>query len=292
MGTLARSWALTKACFGILRREKYLAWFPILSGLSALLVLAPVISGAIYGVLMLIEQREASGSKELSLEWKIGGWAALLGVYFISYFIATFFNVGLISCVLNRLHGKPASLGLGIRAAMSRLRQIAGWALLGATVGVVLQAIEQRVGILGRIVTRFIGLAWSLVTFMIAPVIAFEGLGPVDAVKRSAALFKQTWGEQLAFRIGIGSALSLIFFMFAMLIVCVGVFAVMATGSSHSTAIGLWVMALAALLVIGGVLLAIVSSCLTSIYHAVLYSFAVTGRSPEDFDASLMPQRA
>lgn len=295
MGKIGRSWALTKSCFRILRRDRYLAWFPVLSGLSGLLVLAPLIAG---GIALAVH---ASQSGALNDAWfeqhrtgvKVGGFAALLVLYFIGYFLATFFNVGLISCVLNRLEGKPASLRSGLHTAWSRKGQIAGWALLGATVGVVLQAIEERVGILGKVVTWLVGLAWALVTFLVAPVIAFEGLGPIDALKRSATLFKQTWGEQLAFRVGIGAALSLLFFLFFVLVLGVGIAVPALTGLLASpAALGLWIAALLLLVLTTGVMLSIVSSCLTSIYHAVLYSYAVTGMLPDEFDAGMLPQRA
>jgi len=293
MGRIGRSWALTKSCFRILRREKYLAWFPVLSGLSGMLVLAPLIAGAIALAVHGVSSLDQGWFDRHRTELKVGGAAALFLLYFVGYFLSTFFNVGLISCVLSRLEGKPTSFGRGMKTAWSRLGKIAGWAFLGATVGVVLQAIESRVGFLGQLAVRFVGLAWSLVTFLVAPVIAFEGLGPVDAVKRSAALFKQTWGEQLAFRFGIGTALSMLFLLFTLVVVGVGIAVPALTGmAAGGTALGLWVIGLFLFVFASGVALAIVSSCLTSIYHAVLYSYAVTGMLADEFDAGLLPQRA
>ena len=78
------------------------------------------------------------------------------------------------------------------------------WAVLSATVSLVLRAIEERAGIVGRIVGSLVGLAWSLVTFLVLPVLVIEQLGPIDAVKRSAELFKQTWGENMIANAGIG----------------------------------------------------------------------------------------
>ena len=59
-------------------------------------------------------------------------------------------------------------------------------------------------GIVGRIVGSLVGLAWSLVTFLVLPVLVIEQIGPIQAVKRSAELFKHTWGENMIANAGIG----------------------------------------------------------------------------------------
>jgi hypothetical protein len=48
---------------------------------------------------------------------------------------------------------------------------------MSATVGIILHLIERRAGILGRIATSFIGIAWSLATFFVVPVLILENKG-------------------------------------------------------------------------------------------------------------------
>ena len=72
----------------------------------------------------------------------------------------------------------------------------------------VLQAIEERFGIIGTIVARLVGLAWNLVTFLVVPILVLEDLGVGDALKRSKDLFKKTWGENVIGQFGLGASAS------------------------------------------------------------------------------------
>src|SRR5262249_31939363 len=109
-----------------------------------------------------------------------------------------------VSCALFRFQGGSATLGDGLRAAGSRLPQIAAWALLAATVGMVLRAIEERVSWIGKWVVSLIGLAWTVVTYFVVPILAVERGGPAAAVRRSAELLRKTWGEDLAGQFSLG----------------------------------------------------------------------------------------
>ena len=78
------------------------------------------------------------------------------------------------------------------------------WALLTATVGLVLQALRDRAGRLGDFVIGLIGLAWDVATFLVVPAIVIDDHGAWDGVKQSGSLLRQTWGENLAARVGFG----------------------------------------------------------------------------------------
>jgi hypothetical protein len=83
-------------------------------------------------------------------------------------------------------HGREASVGDGLAVARSRFSQIAGWAAVSTVVGLVLSALENQGGVAGQIFGRVLAVGWSLITFLAAPVIAFEGTGPIETLKRSA----------------------------------------------------------------------------------------------------------
>ena len=142
---------------------------------------------------------------------------------------------------------------------------------------VIIQAIEERFGILGRIIASLIGAAWNVVTFLTVPIIVFEDLGPIAALKRSGHLLKQTWGENLMAQIGLG-LIGLIAFIPGAIVIALGI----AAGD---------VLVTVPLVAIGAVLLAIamsIVSALSGIYRTALYRYAVDGQVPPAFASTDM----
>ena len=119
-------------------------------------------------------------------------------------FVVIFFNAALVFAADRRLEGQAVTIGEAMHESAARAHVLLPWAIVSATVSIVLRAIEQRGGILGRIVGTIAGVAWAVVTFLVLPVLVFEGVGPIAAVKRSGSLFKKTWGENLVANAGIG----------------------------------------------------------------------------------------
>ena len=150
-------------------------------------------------------------------------WVALFLYYFINYFIIVFFNCALVACAMIRFRGGDPTVRDGLKAARERLGLIAAWALLAATVGVILRMIEERVGFLGKIVTAILGAAWTIATFFVVPVLVMENLGPVDAAKRSVGIVKKAWGESIVGNAGVGI---LTFLAVLLLVIPCGVLAV------------------------------------------------------------------
>ena len=93
------------------------------------------------------------------------------------------------------------------QVANSRLHRLLPWALVSATVSMILSLLE-RYGIVGRIVAGLVGLAWNLVTFLTIPILVIEDVGVGDAFKRSKELFKKTWGENVVGQAGLGVSAS------------------------------------------------------------------------------------
>jgi hypothetical protein len=107
--------------------------------------------------------------------------------------------------------------------ARSRVVAIALWALVATLVGVVLRALEQLPvgGVAGRVAEWVGGVAWSLASFFVVPVLALEDVGVGMALRRSARTIRARWGESITGAGVIGAA-----FMFGVF----GVFAVLAAG--------------------------------------------------------------
>jgi hypothetical protein len=195
VGTFDRSIALAKASWGVLRRDKELAVLPLISVLAWL-----VIAATFFAPIALVANDASNGDSWTSnpVTWVLG----FAGYVALSY-VVIFFNAAIVCGADERLRGGDPTVGSALRGAMDRAGVLLPWAVLSATVSLILRAIEERSGLLGRIVAGLVGIAWSLVTFLVLPILVVERIGVVDAVKRSTELFKRTWGEQVVTNGGI-----------------------------------------------------------------------------------------
>lgn len=277
-GKFARSWALMKASAAVLRSDKSLLVFPLLSGICVLLVAASFLIPV--GVMMIGGDH---AGQDFQQRMSAGSYLLMFGFYLVQYFVIIFFQTALTGVALMHLRGEPTSVGAGFALARAKLPQILGYALIAATVGLLLRMIQERLGLVGRFVVGLIGLAWTVATFLVVPVLASKDVGPIDAVKHSAELLKRSWGENLIGNGGIG----IVFGLFLMLAVLVGAALVVGAAMTHSiVAIVLAVL----LVVIGIVLLGLIQSSLQGIYAAALYRYAEAGEASVGFDQALLQQ--
>ena len=189
---IMRSFELVKASWRILMEDKKLLAFPIMSGIITLLVVATFVVPLII----------SNGAYSLATD-SVTGIVLLFLFYLVCYFVVIFFNVGLISCVHAKLNGKDMTVREGLSAAGRHLGSIVAWAVIAATVGLILHMIEDRAGLLGQIAAAVVGGVWSLVTLFVMPVLAFEDKNVFSAMKESLELFKKTWGESVVGTISI-----------------------------------------------------------------------------------------
>lgn len=263
MGRLATGWQLTKVSLRILRQDKELLVFPFLSGLLLVAVL-----GAFVGGIFLTAGFDTFfvGS---------GVWIGIVFMvvyYLVAFFLGIFFNAAVIGAAMIRLNGGHPTLSDGLRIARENLGRIFIWALFAATVAMILRMIQERVGIIGKIVIGFLGIAWSLGTYFVVPVLIYEKLGPWAAVKRSASIFRATWGETLTGGFTLGGI-----FVLAGL---AGILPIILGGLVGGVT-GVLIGALVA--VVYWVLLGLVASAANSILVAALYRYATTGKVAEEF---------
>ncbi|NID05011.1 hypothetical protein HBF26_08945 [Luteibacter jiangsuensis] len=276
MGKFARSWALMKASANILRQDKELMLFPLLAGFASLLVIATFA----WPVWTLFAHHQADFEGQRQHVSPLFMLVSFL-FYFVQYGVVIFFNVALASAALIRLDGGNPTLGDGIRTAMGKLPNIIGYALIAATVGMILRALQERLGFVGRIVAGFLGFGWTVATFLVVPVLAAQDVGPVDAVKRSTSLLKQTWGENLIGNAGIGVAGGILTFC---LIFASGVL-FFAAAATHSVALMVIVGVVA---VIALMALSLFQTAMHGVYSAALYRFAEEGDPGQGFDRALL----
>jgi hypothetical protein len=277
-GKFARSWALMKASATVLRSDKSLLLFPLLSGACTLLVAA---SFLIPVALMLIGGEHAG--QDFQQRMSVGTYLLMFAFYLVQYFVIIFFQTALTGVALMHLRGEPTSVAAGFALARSRLPHIFGYALIAATVGLLLRMVQERLGLIGRLVVGFLGLAWTVATFLVVPILASEDVGPVDAVQRSVALLKRSWGENLIGNGGIGVVFGLLMVL-AVLLSAVLIGGAVAMQSVVAIAVA------AVVVVLGFVLLGLVQSSLQGIYAAALYRYAEAGEASVGFDQALLQQ--
>ena len=256
-GRLQNSIDLAKASWGVLREDRKLTVLPLLSGLSML-----VVALAFFGPVALIVDNGSNGSSK-PLAWILGA----VGYLAVTY-VLVFFNAALVFAADKRLRGEPVTIGEAIHAAGARAHVLLPWAVLSATVSIALRALEERAGIVGRIVGSLIGLAWSLVTFLVLPVLVIEQLGPIQAVKRSTELFKRTWGENMIANAGIG--------IVALVATLVGALPCVLLISIGGPIAVIGIVALVAWVIA----VQLVAASLTGILQMALYRFATEGSVP------------
>ncbi|HXX93238.1 MAG TPA: DUF6159 family protein [Planctomycetota bacterium] len=270
---ISNSFALVRHSWAILKKDKEILVFPVLSGLSSMAAAASFIIPV-----FVLSHHEEMTHRDQRLAWYVMAFA----FYLVSYFITIFFNVGVMTCASIRMDGGTPTLKDGFRGAFRNLGSILAWSFVAATVGMILRAVERRAGLIGRIVVSLLGAAWSMVTYFVVPVMIFEGAGVGRSIKRSGELFKKTWGEAVAGSGGMG----FVFFCLAML----GLIPV---------AVSFWMVRKGAggiaLAVLGGAMtlgywiaLGVVAAALQGIFHVALFRYASTGRVPSDYPEELV----
>src|SRR5467141_3716528 len=191
-------WQLTKVSLGVLRKEKGLILLPFLSLL---------ITGAVW-ILFFITIFLLTAPADVFGYWLF--YVGLAIVYFVTFFVSIYFNAAVMGAAMIRLNGGDPTISDGLKVARTNIRRIAGWALVTATIGLVLRAIAERFGFIGRIIAGALGAAWGIVTYLVVPVLIFEKIGPWAAVKRSGSLLRQTWGEAAGGYLSLGGIIVLL----------------------------------------------------------------------------------
>jgi Family of unknown function (DUF6159) len=266
MGRLSNTLDLAKVSWAVLKKDRELLVIPVLSFVSAIVVLAALMIPAIALIDTSGTGEDGSGGPALAI---IGIIAALaLSI------ISVFFNGALVAGAHERLTGGDPTVSSAMRRAMSRIGGLLPWAMLTGSVGLVLQALRERAGLLGRFVIGLVGMAWEVATFLVVPAIIIDEHGAVDGLKRSGALLKDTWGENIAARVGFG------LLGFIAIIPAVILVAIMGSLGGVALVVGI-VIAVAYI-----ALVVVVLTALNAIFQTALYLYATSGTVPTGFENS------
>jgi hypothetical protein len=187
----SNGWTITKHSFKVLKANKQLILFPFLSGISLILLLTSFVVVVLAGAGWEVEN---IGYDENDT---VVTYLFVFLYYLVNYFVVVFFNTALVHCTRLYFHGEEVTIRKGLEYSLSRIGTILAWAAFAATVGTILKIVQENLGWLGKIITGLIGIVWSIATFFVVPVLAYESVGPLGAFKRSSQLMRQKWGESL-----------------------------------------------------------------------------------------------
>ena len=269
----ARSWRLIKASTAVLQDDGELLLLPILSGAAGIAVSGAFIWQALNdGTFDSLKQGQP-GTLPASL------YVWLFAFYLVQYFVIIFFNTALVGAALDRLEGRDPTVRSALALAFRRIGPIFGYAIASATIGILIRFIGERLGIVGRLIGAGAGLAWTVMTFLVIPVLAAEGIGPVEAIERSVGLLKKTWGENIVGSAGISLVMG-----FAGFVAGLAFIAGVKLMPDHQ-AIALALMTAGGLAFVG---ILAYGAALSAVYSAAVYYYAVVGEPPVDFDRELI----
>jgi hypothetical protein len=281
----SRSWKLTKLSFSVIRGDKELLIFPVLSALFSLAVLA-----AFWMPLQTFWNQTASTGHSSVLQWVL-----LFLLYFILNFFATFFSVCAVHIIKKRLEGGKEPLSESFAFAFSRIHLIISWSLVAATVSVLLRMLESLaggrksanpvsivVGLLMSLILVGLKISWSIVTLFVVPAMVYKELGPLDAIKESTLAIKKTWGESLVRHYGLGLVEFLV--MVVGIVVLGGLGLVLASFTAQTAVYVTMGLLLAAYVIV----VFMVFSMANTVYNTALYAYASTGEIPEGYSKDVL----
>jgi hypothetical protein len=171
--------AILRASLALFRQDRQMIWLPVMAAVTGLVA---------FGIVAV----------PLALAIRHTGLAFLVA-FACGTLVATaatvIFNVALVFAANDRIEGRTPTIKSSMAQAWGRKGVIFKWAILAAVVGTAIRTLESRLGVVGRVVGFAGGLAWAVATFLVIPVLAFEDVGPIEAVKRSSHIFKAQFGS-------------------------------------------------------------------------------------------------
>ena len=281
-GKIKSGLELSKQSWSALGQNPQLIVFPIISGIAMIVVTILFFIPEAFALRPIFEAEDPTAGQLIT------AIVIVFIYYLVASFVVTFSNTALVGATLKAIGGEPATVGDGIRVALSRLGKIVIYSLISATIGVIARSISQAgrrsdniiVAILAAILGGLIQGAWSLLVFFAIPVMVVEDIGVRDSLKRSFELFKQTWGEGFVGSTAIGGISCLV--MLAVVLVGGGIIA----AGILTTVLALIILG-AVLLILGLVVVSLLNGAVNGIFQASMYHYATTGDAGPFIDGEL-----
>lgn len=272
--SLSRGWSLTKTSFQVLKLDKEILALPVLSGVLLVLLTATFVV-PLATIFPIADVNP------------VAAFAYLFAFYVLAYFLIIYFNAAVVECAMIRFNGGDPILRDGLRKSWEKKGLIFRWAIVAATVGLILKMLENAARnsespggrMVGQIAVWLVGAAWNTAVYFVVPVILYQGLGPLDAVRASWGTWRRAGWEGVTAAFGTG-----LFFGLLSLLGLIPLYIAMASGSATV------LLAVGAVVVLYWLVIAVVGSAVNGIVTAATYKYAVDGRLPEAFAQAPLPQ--
>ncbi len=275
IGKFKASRMLVKESWGVLRQDKELLLFPVVSAFTSLIALI-VFIGLFFFIVLQGDVKMLDTISENGSE--IVGYATLFLYYLLMFFITNYFLAGVYTIVQGRFTGQDLSFNDGIHNVNKHMGKIFVWSLISATIGIILRVISDKSELLGKFIASLFGAAWAILTYFSLPSLIIGQKTIKESFKESASLIRKTWGETIIVNFGIG-----LFFMiltFIVMAISVGIIFLVPVIEIFILVIALFVLYIIAV--------SIISSTLNSIITLALYQYALTGTVPQGFTPELI----
>ncbi len=251
-----------RSSFELLMANRKILWLPLFSGVSSMLV-----TFAIAGPWLL----------SLHGMWGLRQDLVIFIAAAVGSTPAIFFNVAITYAASEQIEGRMVCMSEALRFAWARRSLIARWALFSGIVGLVLRVIENRVGILSKVIGVLGALSWTVAVFFVIPVVTFEGLGSKKAIERSSRILRDNFGTVTRSALAFGGVFVSASF------VCIGIIVAGALTIFANRDLGFAILAIGFVAV---VCLGAVSGAASAYLRTILYRHA-TGKSVPNFGIDL-----
>lgn len=262
---------LLDATWALLRQDRQLVVLPLVGSVFGVIAAAALFMPG-YALGWLVDGKDG-GDIAYYAGAALGGFGATI--------VGVFFQAALVIGANQRADGGDPTVRSCLRGAWEHRWQVLAWSVVTATVGFVLQTLQERLGFVGAILNWVGGVTWSIATFVVVPVIVAEDVGPVTAVKRSTRVLRDTWGTSLRTAVR-GGLLAFVLLLVPMLVFALGL--CMALTSGGTVIIGFALMAVAGIVFIA---LASLFGAIGAYARALIYRYAV-GLPTPGIDGTLL----
>lgn len=267
MNRFSNTWSLMKSSFRVLKKEKKLLIFPLLSGLAMLIIAVSFFIPLFFGGGL----RTLAAFENIPIVFVI---TIIFAFYYINYFFVLFFNASAVIAAIHVMKGGRPSIKESMNFVLQRFSALAGWTLIAATVGLIINSIENQSDRFGFIMTGLLGLSWTVTSFLVLPVLVIENKGPITSLKESASMLRESWGEQLIGHFSFGLIFTVLSFGI------VGLIFLSTLGGPILTAVG-FTIGIATIAV-----LSLLQWVFQSIFMGTIYVYVREDQLPADFSVS------
>ncbi len=283
-GRFKKSWLLFKGSWKALNMDRELVAIPIISSISAIVVLAMAgVTGFLArNTFFTAESLDPNGKEFATTPWGMAFWIFTL---LILTALGVIFSGALMHGALERFKGNDPTIRSSIKAALKRSGSLVVFGTFSAIIGYIFSEIAERIPFLGgKIIAWLAGSAWNVASFFAIPVIVTSDkpVYPVEATQKSIKLIKKTWGESLIVSVGISLFAMLGFILYFIVIGGIGALLV------NTSITDGWLFAGSVVGMLGFVMMILVFTMLETFAKAAIYHYATTGEAPAHFDERMM----